>query len=93
MKQEVVLITTKGCAACAIAKNLLLRAVSANNYAFKVKILDLSEWLDEDLAKATAELHDFPTLLFFNNGELQMQHNGTFTVSSLEDWCKEFGFD
>lgn len=81
---EILLITTQGCAGCNIMYKLILQAVDQSSK--KISVLrrlhtDLDRhWLSEH------DIKDFPTTVFKKNGDVRFKTVGTNPVPVIVRW-------
>lgn len=77
-KNTIVLITTKGCEGCSIARRNIKEAISATNKNVVFREVDLRDVEKSFLVKQ--RIRDFPTILIYNRSTLRFKSTGSGPV-------------
>jgi hypothetical protein len=78
------LITTEGCYACEIAKNLLEKAVNLVSDPINVEIVDAFDEKTRDFIQEYGlAIGDFPTMIFIRGDKVMSIHTGTMAVPQI----------
>ena len=81
---KVVLITTKGCEGCVIARNIIKDAIEEHS-----KVVAFKQKTFEELGKkrlAELRIRDFPAILFYKDEVLVHKHIGTAPLAFFLRW-------
>lgn len=81
---QIWLVTTKGCVGCKIMSNNIAEALSHTKKEISIRVKDVDE-LDKKTI-STFGLTDFPTIMFFKNGELKFKSTGTVPYIVILRW-------
>lgn len=81
---KVVLVTTKGCEGCVIARNIIKDAIDEHSKVIAFEQQTLEEFGKQRLTKF--KIRDFPTILLFKNDVLVHKHTGTAPLVFFLRW-------
>lgn len=77
-KNEITLITTKGCEGCSIMNNVILKSLDNLNIPVTYKVKDISEISKDFIIRYN--ITDFPTTLIFVNDKYIEKITGTKAI-------------
>lgn len=79
---NIILVTTEGCAGCDIQKNIIEQAISCSEdkYSINFQYHDVSE---VDMIVKQLHITDFPTTILVKNGTYEYHVTGTCTKNQL----------
>ena len=81
---KIVLVTTKGCEGCVIAKYVIKDAISEHSKTIDFEQQTLEEFGKQRLTKL--KIRDFPAILFYKNDVLVHKHTGTAPLIFFLRW-------
>lgn len=85
-KNKVLLITTKGCAGCAIIRKLISEAIQMFNGKIEFEEKDISEVNKKFISHHN--ISDFPTTVLFKNDSVVFKFTGTKPSIIIHRWFK-----
>lgn len=87
---KIMLITTKGCQGCVIARNIIKDAISQTKKSITFEERDTTELTKKFLR--TFGIVDFPAILFFKDEELKVKKIGSVPAVVILRWI-DINFD
>ena len=81
---KVILITTKGCEGCAIARKLIKEAIDDHSKTISFEQQTLAEFGRRRLTEM--KIKDFPAILFYKDDVLVHKHIGTAPLAFFLRW-------
>ena len=81
---KIVIVTTEGCEACAIAEDNIFAAVSQSSINVDVEIKDFHEFSKPE--QKQYGLKDYPTILYFVNNKVVYTAVGTYPIAVYLRW-------
>lgn len=81
---KIILITTKGCEGCAIARENIKSALTQTRKKISFEVRDVSEVTKKYIR--TFGIRDFPAILFFSNEELKVKKEGSVPTVVILRW-------
>lgn len=86
MNNKVLLITTKGCAGCAIARKLVEEAIQMYRHPITFEEKDVNA-VDEKFVRNN-NIYDFPTILLIKDDVVKFKFTGTRPSIIIHRWFK-----
>ena len=86
MNNKVLLITTKGCAGCAIAHKLVEEAIQMYRHPITFEEKDIDN-VDEAFVRNN-KIYDFPTVVLIKNDTVKFKFTGTRPSIVIHRWFK-----
>ena len=84
--KKIYLITTKGCEACSIMKNILIDIFNKDDIKI-IDIADVPNWI-----KINVKLTDFPTTILVKDNVIKYHFSGTKSVKKIKDIVADVSF-
>lgn len=84
---RLLLITTKGCEGCRIAKNILDNVCKLYSDKFDYVIMDREKYLKLPVRES---IEDFPTILFYIDNKIFRKVIGTRTKQTFKEYIDEW---
>ena len=81
---RIMLITTKGCEGCTIARNSIKDAISQTKKSIAFEEIDVNE-VNKKFLK-TFDIEDFPAILFFKDKKLKFKRIGSVPSIVILRW-------
>lgn len=81
---KIILITTKGCEGCVIARNNIKEAIKSTSKKVSLEIRDCEEATKKYIR--TFGIRDFPAILLFKDEELKVKHTGSIPTIVILRW-------
>lgn len=91
MKNKIYIITTQGCEACSIVKNIIKSIYDSKKYEFEFAVVDrmhVPEWISNNVV-----LEDFPTVVFVKDNVIKYHFKGTKPAKEIEKILEDINFN
>ena len=81
---RILLVTTKGCAACLIMNRLLNQAIEESHKSIALEVKDIKKV--DTMFLRDNKVTDFPTTFFIKDGVVKFRYTGTNPVTVIHRW-------
>ena len=81
---KILLITTKGCDGCAVARNNIKQAIDASKKKIIFEEIDVSKV--NKVFLRTLKVRDFPTTIIYKEDEVRVTWGGSVPVIVVQRW-------